>query len=422
MVRRLPAHDAFRNDRTAMDDAAQPVDIPNEEDNEAIADATTSIDATQTPEQLAEAKEYGRITLNLALFDMALDFVFLTTFALLAAQPLDVWLQGYSPLQGDQLITLLLRLSLFLLIYIALHAAVSCGLSYYRGYVIEHRYDLSNQSRLRWLTQYAKRISLTTVANLIMIGGLYGIIWLTGDWWWAVAAGTAFVVAILIGYIAPVLILPLFVKYEPLDDDELQAELSKLAEGTGLTIEGTYRLLLSADTKKANAMLAGLGRTRRVLLGDTLLENFSTDEIKVVMAHEIGHHVFGHIYKMLVMSIPYTLISFFACHVALGWWLGDAYDPSNAPVPVYAVAFLLLFLFVLGTITGPLQNAMMRHFERQCDRYALERTQSPEAYRGAFSKLAKLNKADPDPHWLEVFLFDDHPPIAERLAMADESR
>ena len=193
----------------------------------------------QTPEQLAEAKEYGHLTLKLALVDMALDFVFLTVFALFAARPIDVWLQQFGPLAGDSLLALLLRLSAFLLIYIVLHAAVSLGLSYYRGFVVEHRYDLSNQTFARWLTQYAKRIALTTIANLILMGGLYGVIWLSGDWWWAVGAGCAFAVAILIGYIAPVLILPLFVKYEPLDDETLQDELAVLAEGTSLTIEGT---------------------------------------------------------------------------------------------------------------------------------------------------------------------------------------
>ena len=409
------------------EERASDEELPNASTSPADEDAAPdSSSAEQSPEQLAaeqaEAKEYGRVSLNLALVDMALDFAFLTLFALLAAKPIDLWLQQFSFLSGDGLLTLLMRLSVFLVIYIALHAGISVGLSFYRGFVVEHRYGLSNQTFGRWLWQYVKRITLTTIANLILMGGLYGVIWLTGNWWWLVAAGCAFVVAVLIGMIAPVLILPLFVKYKPLDDEELQSELAQLAEGTGLTIEGTYRLLLSEDTKKANAMLAGLGKTRRVLLGDTLLDEFTTDEIKVVMAHEIGHHVFGHIWKMLLMSIPYTLVSFFLCHLALGWWLGDAYDLATSPLPIYAVAFLMLFLFVLGTLTGPLQNAMMRHFERQCDRYALERTQLADAYRGAFSKLARLNKADPDPPWLEVFLFDDHPPIAERLAMADEFR
>jgi STE24 endopeptidase len=282
---------------------------------------------------------------------------------------------------------------------------------------LEHRFHLSNQTLARWLSQWTKAMSLMAVANAVMFVGLYFILWLTGSWWWLFAAGAAFAVTVLIGYIAPVLILPLFIKYEPLEDESLQQELSQLAEGTGLTIAGTYRLNLSADTKKANAMLAGLGRTRRVLLGDTLLENFSIDEIKVVMAHEIGHHVHRHILKMLLLSIPYSLLTFWIFNLLLKWWIGPAYDPSH--MPAYAVAMFMLAAFVFGTLTGPLHAALMRHFERQCDWYALTRTRLADAYRSAFTKLARLNKADPDPHWLEVLLFDDHPPIAERLAMAE---
>ena len=374
----------------------------------------------QTPEQLAEAREYGRLTLNLALVDMALDFVYLTLFALLAARPVDLWLQQFGWLAGEDLLSLLLRLNAFLLILTAFHVLVSVGLSFYRGFVIEHRFKLSNQTFRRWLRQYALHLGLALVAELVMMSGLYGVIWLAGNWWWIVGAGCAFVVAIVFGYIYPVVFMPLIVKYKPLDDDTLQNELSPLAEGTGLTIEGTYRLLLSEDTKKPNAMLAGLGRTRRVLLGDTLLDNFSHDEIKVVMAHEIGHHVFRHIWKILLLGIPFTMAAFLICHLALGMWLGPAYALSFTPLPIHAFALLMLFLFLLEKLAMPLMNTLMRVFERQCDRYALQRTQTPDAYRAAFSKLAKLSKADPDPPWLEVILFDDHPPIAERLAMADE--
>jgi STE24 endopeptidase len=370
-----------------------------------------------TPQQLAEAKEYNGIALKLSLVDMAIDFVFLMLLVVFVAKPLDAWLASFSLLSGDDLAARLVRLVVFFLICLALHYCVSFGLSFYRGYVLEHRYGLSNQTLARWFSQYFKAMALMVVANLVMFVGLYFILWLTGSWWWLVAAAAAFVVSVLIGMIAPVLILPLFIKYEPLNDDSLQNELSQLAEGTGLTIEGTYRLKMSTDTKKANAMLAGLGRTRRVLLGDTLLESFTQDEIKVVMAHEIGHHVFRHITKMLLLSIPYSLFTFWLFNVLLAWWIGPSYNPSQ--MPVYAVAMFMFAAFVFGTLTGPLQAAMMRHFERQCDWYALERTRTPVAYRSAFTKLARLNKADPDPHWLEVFLFDDHPPIAERLAMAD---
>lgn len=379
--------------------------------------ASPADQASLSPKQLAEAKEYNRQALRLSLVDMSLDFAFLLLLVIFIAKPLDACLAGFSWLAGDDLAPRLLRLVAFFLVCVLLHYVVSFGLSFYRGYVVEHRFGLSNQTLARWFSQYFKAMALMIVANAVMFVGLYVILWLTGDWWWLVAAAAAFCVSVLLGMIAPVLIIPLFVKYEPLNDDALQQKLAQLAEGTGLTIEGTYRLKMSADTKKANAMLAGLGRTRRVLLGDTLLESFSHDEIRVVMAHEIGHHVFRHITKMLLLSIPYSLLTFWLFNWILRWWIGPSYDPSQ--MPVYAVAMFMLAAFIFGTLTGPLQAAMMRHFERQCDWYALERTHSPDAFRTAFTKLAKLNKADPDPHWLEVLLFDDHPPIAERLAMAE---
>ncbi len=127
--------------------------------------------------------------------------------------------------------------------------------------------------------------------SLVLVLGLYWLIWLTGRWWWLAAAGAFFVVSIVLGQLAPVLILPLFYQIEKLDAPELTDRIARLAAGTGLSIEGVYRMDLSEETVKANAMLAGLGRTRRVLLGDTLLNGFSPDEIEVIFAHEIGHHV-----------------------------------------------------------------------------------------------------------------------------------
>jgi STE24 endopeptidase len=165
-------------------------------------------------------------------------------------------------------------------------------------------------------------------------------------------------------------------------------------------------------------MLAGMGRTRRVLMGDTLLENFSGDEIEVVFAHEIGHHVKRHLPKMIAAGVVYCGLGFVLCDQFLAWQIGGGYDPFQ--LPVSALPSLLLALLAFQFAVEPLQNAMSRRFERQCDRYALERTGLATAYVSAFEKLARQNKDDPNPHPLEVALLHDHPPIAERLAMADE--
>jgi STE24 endopeptidase len=236
-----------------------------------------------------------------------------------------------------------------------------------------------------------------------------------------VAAAAFFLVSIVLGQLAPVLILPLFYRIEKLDVPELTDRIARLAAGTGLSIEGVYRMDLSAETVKANAALAGLGRTRRVLLGDTLLSGFQPDEIEVIFAHEIGHHVFRHIRKMIVAGVLYSAAGFWLCDRLLAAWVGrGGQGVDYAKLPVYTLPMLLLILMVFAMVLEPLQNVVSRRFERQCDRYALERTGLKDAYISAFRKLARLNKDDPSPHWLDVLLFHSHPPVAERLAMAED--
>jgi STE24 endopeptidase len=312
-------------------------------------------------------------------------------------------------------------LALLFLIVMAIHVAVSFPLSFYSGHVLEHRFNLSTQTFGRWLWRYMKRNLLAVALFLVLILGLYWLIWTTGGWWWLTAAAAFFLVSIVLGQLAPVLILPLFYRVEKLDSPELADRMARLAAGTGLSIEGVYRLDLSEETVKANAMLAGLGSTRRVLLGDTLLSGFSPEEIEVIFAHEIGHHVFRHIRKMILAGLVYSAAGFWVCDRLLNVWVargGEALDYSRLPVDT--LPLLLLILTVFGLLLEPLQNAVSRRFERQCDRYALDRTGLKEAYLSAFRKLARLNKDDPNPHWLDVLLFHSHPTVVQRLAMAEE--
>ena len=370
--------------------------------------------AEMTAEQLAEAKEYGQRSLVCDLADKVLDVAFLTVMALLVAVPLDAWLAERIP-------AFTLRLAGIFAITTLAHMALSFPLSLYAGYTLEHRYELSQQTFGRWLSRYLKRNGLALAFGLVLVVGLYWIIWLVGAWWWLAAAGAFFVVTVLMGQLAPVLIVPLFYKVERLDNPELNDRMARLAAGTGLSIQGVYRLGLSEETSKANAMLAGLGSTRRVLMGDTLLDRFTPDEIEVIFAHEIGHHVFKHIRKMILTGLIYSLIGFWVCDRVLMFWAERQYGPISAhDLPPSTLPLLMLVLTVFALVLEPLQNIISRRYERQCDRYALQKTGLREAYQSAFRKLARLNKDDPDPHPLEVFLFHSHPPIRERVAIADE--
>ncbi len=222
--------------------------MPENENFAPPAQATPTISAGETPtppagmtpEQLAEAKHYGRYSLACTLADKLLDLLFLTFAAVVVARPLDAWLQDSSLLKQFAS----LRLVLFFLLLTLLHIAVSLPLSFYAGYILEHRFHLSTLSVGGWVRRYAKQNLLALVLGTVLILGLYWLIWTTRGWWWLAAAGAFFCVTIIMGRLFPVLIIPLFYKIEPLDAPELAEQMNALAAGTGLTIEGVYRIAL----------------------------------------------------------------------------------------------------------------------------------------------------------------------------------
>lgn len=396
-----------------------PDEIPRPESIETPDASQPAADNGQpmTADELAEAKRYGRYDLACTLVDKVVDLGFTAVVALVLARPLDAWLSECPVLDASRS----LRLASLLAIILGLNVLISFPLSIYSGHLLEHRFGLSNQTFLAWLWRYAKRVVLAGAFGIALFVGLFWLIWTTGPYWWLTAAAAFFVVSVVLGQLAPVVILPLFYKVQRLDVAELGDRLSRLAEGTGLSIEGVYRINLSQETAKAGAMLAGLGRTRRVLLGDTLLDRFTPEEIEVVFAHEIGHHVYRHIRKIILAGLFSSAAGFWICDRLLAAWVGagpDGLDYANLPVAAAGMVMLMLTLF--ATLLEPLQNTVSRRYERQCDRYALKRTGAKAWYLSAFRKLARMNKADPDPHWLEVFLFHSHPPIGRRLALAEE--
>ncbi|GIW82389.1 MAG: hypothetical protein KatS3mg105_4196 [Gemmatales bacterium] len=311
-----------------------------------------------------------------------------------------------------------LRLLVLALLYGGLLEWLTLPFDFYSGYILEHRYELSTQTLAGWLWKKLKAYLVGGPIALALLFGVYSLLWFAGSWWWVWAATGWLLFAVLLARVAPVLILPLFYKVTPLDDPELRGRLQRLAERAGLDIEGVYRLHLSEETKKANAALAGLGKSRRVLLGDTLLDQFSPEEIDVVFAHEVGHHYYRHIPKLISVNTVTAFVFFWLADVllrSLSTWLGYAAfnDPGALPL-------LMLIGMSFSLVLMPMGNALSRHFERQCDRFALEQTSNPSAYRSAFIKLAKTNKADADPNRVLVWLFHDHPPIRERLALAGD--
>jgi STE24 endopeptidase len=218
---------------------------------------------------------------------------------------------------------------------------------------------------------------------------------------------------VVLANLAPVLIFPIFFKFKPLEDANLVARLTALAERAKTRVRGVYTMMLSEKTTAANAALMGLGNTRRIVLGDTLYQKYSHDEIETILAHELGHQVHRDIAWMLVVQTVLTVAGFFIADLFLKWsvvWYGYQGIADLAALPLFALA-----LGAFGLLTMPLGNAFSRWRERMADDYALEATHNAEAFVSAMEKLADQNLGELDPErWVEYLLYD-HPPLGERI-------
>ncbi|HEX8598807.1 MAG TPA: M48 family metallopeptidase [Chloroflexia bacterium] len=299
------------------------------------------------------------------------------------------------------------------------YTLVSLPLDFYSGYVLPHRYGLSTQSLGVWVSDTLKELAISAVLGLGAMEVLYWLLRTLPDWWWLVMAGLAWLFMVAMTQLAPVLLMPLFYKFRPLDDAELVARLTRLAEGAGAKVRGVYVMDMSSRTTAANAMLTGLGGTRRIILGDTLLSNYTYDEIETVLAHELAHHVHNDLPRGLAAEAVILLASMAAAAMLLNW--GVPAFGFRGIADVAALPFFMVAMVGVGMIALPLGNFLTRQMERAADRYALQTTRKPQAFRSVMLKLAGQNLAEAEPpRWVRV-LFHSHPSIAERVAFAEDA-
>jgi STE24 endopeptidase len=255
------------------------------------------------------------------------------------------------------------------------------------------------------------------VLAAILAEVVFATIRASSDYWWLVAWGIFIVLTIFFAQIAPVVLFPLFYKFKPLENEELKQRLVRLSERAGTRVRGVYEWKLSEKSKKANAALTGLGNTRRIILADTLLENYSTDEIESILAHELGHHVHKHMMKGIVVQVAVTLVGFWAANEVLRYAIYDrgmfASLADFADLPL-----LVLVSTVLGLFLMPALNAWSRYNERQADDYCWKSTPSVEPFISSMNKLANQNLAEREPSRLVELLFHSHPPISKRIRAA----
>lgn len=296
------------------------------------------------------------------------------------------------------------------------HELGSLPLSFFLGFALERRYGLSPQSVADWVRDQLKAGLLGAAFSLVGFSLLYLLIRQYPHTWWAIAAAGFTLFAVLLARVTPVWLLPLFFHFKPLGREELARRLVGLAERAGVPVTSACEWRLSDRTKKGNAALAGLGRTRRILVSDTLLANHTDDEIEVVLAHELGHHAHHDIWKGLAIEGMAALLGFFIAGrvlVGLAAPLGLRGVGDVAGLPV-----LLLTAGCLSVALLPAANAWSRRTERAADRFALDLTANPGAFVSAMTRLGAQNLAEEHPPALVRWLFYSHPPMDERIEAA----
>jgi STE24 endopeptidase len=296
--------------------------------------------------------------------------------------------------------------------------AATLPFSLYRGFLLERRYGLSTETLRHWLKDHAKAGLIGVVVAVL---GAVFVYFSLRNWpqvWWVIAGAGYALVAVVLVNLAPVILLPLFFTIKPLERETLHERLTRLAAKAGTRIVGVYEWTLSDRTKKANAALTGMGYTRRILVSDTLLAEYSDDEIEVIFAHELAHHVHRDLWTSVLVDVAVAFAALFAVHLALlravsVFGLRDIADTAGLPV-------LLLTAGAIGLCVRPLLNALSRAHERRADSYALEMTENPSAFIAAMKRLGQQNLAEESPSKLVQAFFYTHPPIRERLRAAQE--
>ena len=354
-----------------------------------------------------DAKKYNNIKLAISIGEGVFSFILIFLF---------VWL-GYS-LQLENYLTgfienqYLLLLSFVLVLGFA-GSVLSFPVSYYSGFYLEHKYNLSNQTFWKWIWEGLKGLIVSLVIGIPILLIFYYILNTFYSLWWLTFAVIIFLFSVVLSQIFPVLILPIFYKLTPIDNDELKQRINSLAANARIKVENVYRFNMSKNTKKANAAFTGLGKTKRIILGDTLLDGYSTEEIETVIAHELGHYKKKHIIKNIIIGTASSFLTLFL--IALLYEKSLSWFGFDSITQISALPLLALWSMLIGIIQTPLGNILSREFEYEADEYAVIETKNPSAFIKTLKKLTDQNLGDREPHPIVEWFFYSHPSIKRRI-------
>ncbi|MBI9048356.1 MAG: M48 family metallopeptidase [Anaerolineaceae bacterium] len=328
-----------------------------------------------------------------------------------------IWLREFISLNNFPLIV---TNGLFILVYGFVAFVISSPLTYYSEFLLPKRYELSHERLSSWLTDQTKSLAISGAIGIPLLLLIYWFLSIAPQTWWIWAAAIVVTISVLFANLYPVLIAPIFNKFVPLADqhNELEQKLTNLARQANTHVAGVFQFDMSRRTKTANAALMGFSNTKRIVLSDTILENYTDDEIETILAHELAHHVHNDLPLSILVNSVIIILTFFLASFGLQWgihFFNFASISDIANLPLLEIIFGLFSILVF-----PIQNTFSRILEKRADTYALKITNKPIPFATALTKLSDQNLAelDPDP-WIEFFMHS-HPSISKRILMAEQ--
>ncbi|HSP88863.1 MAG TPA: M48 family metallopeptidase [Ignavibacteriaceae bacterium] len=358
--------------------------------------------------EIRDSKKYNNLKLAIGIIKGIISFILILLFVALGYSSMLVnYLSGYfsNPY--------LLFIAFVFVTGIAT-AILFAPVNYYTDFYLEHKYNLSNQTFLKYIIEHLKGLIVSVIIGVPVLLFFFYVLNEFGSLWWLPLAIGLFVISVLLGRIAPVLILPIFYKISPIDNEDLKSRIERLAEDAGIKVQNVYKFNMSKNTKKANAAFTGLGKSKRILLGDTLLENYTQDEIETVIAHEMGHYKKKHIIKNIVIGTLSSFLTLFL--IALLYENTIPLFGFDSITQIAALPILSLWGAVIGLIQSPFSNILSRKFEYEADEYAVTATSKVGPYISTLEKLTEQNLGDKDPHPFVEWFFYSHPSIKNRIS------
>jgi len=360
-------------------------------------------------ERQQKARQYSKLTRRLLFIELGIGIALLLALLLSGAS---------AKLAQFLVFPLPLSAALYFLILAFGLGIMMVPLGYYQDFVLPHRFGLSHQKLASWLADRTKALALGLLLSVCLIIAAYWLIEFLPSLWWLAAWLIVLLVSLVLTLLAPTILVSLFFKLEPLPDGELKQRLAYLGRRAGIDIKDIFTINLSSKSTTANAMLGGFGKTRRIILSDTMLKEYSPEEIEVALAHELGHHLHHDIARLFWVQAMAFLLAFYLANLALEG--GVALFSYQSIGDIAGLPWLLMVLLALFLILRLPLNWYSRHIELAADKAALQLSDNTEGFINLMTKLTDQNLSEAEPvHWERV-LFRDHPSYNERVKLARE--